>query len=157
MARGTSWQCPASMTFQQQWQHSHLSRVRPTQQMSPASVRACTVAQAEHCSSLPSHPSGCPVPGQWLQILTVHPQVYLFNILKKYLFYLLPWLLPVLVAARRIFDFHWGMQSLLVIACGIFICGMWGLIPWPGIELGPPALGAWSLSHWATREVPPSI
>ena len=24
----------------------------------------------------------------------------------------------------------------------------------PGIEPGPPALGAWSLSHWTTREVP---
>ena len=31
---------------------------------------------------------------------------------------------------------------------------MWDLVPSPGIELGPPALGAWSLSHWITREVP---
>ena len=33
-------------------------------------------------------------------------------------------------------------------------CGMWDLVPWPGIEPGPPALGAWSLSLWTTREVP---
>ena len=33
-------------------------------------------------------------------------------------------------------------------------CGMWNLVPWPGIELWPLALGAWSLSHWTTREVP---
>ena len=46
-------------------------------------------------------------------------------------------------------------------ACGIFSCGMrtlscgmWDLVPWPEIEPGPPALGAWSLSHWTTREVP---
>ena len=32
--------------------------------------------------------------------------------------------------------------------------GMWDLVPWPGIEPEPPALGAWSLSHWTTREVP---
>ena len=32
----------------------------------------------------------------------------------------------------------------LVAACGI----------WPGIEPGLPALGAWSLNHWTTREVP---
>ena len=32
--------------------------------------------------------------------------------------------------------------------------GMWGLVPWPGIKPGPPALGAQSLSHWITREVP---
>ena len=31
---------------------------------------------------------------------------------------------------------------------------MWDLVPWSGVELGPPALGAWSLSHWITREVP---
>ena len=32
-------------------------------------------------------------------------------------------------------------------ACGI-------LVPSPGIEPVPPALGAWSLNHWARREVP---
>ena len=31
---------------------------------------------------------------------------------------------------------------------------MWDLVPWPGIEPGPPALGEQSLSHWTTREVP---
>ena len=31
--------------------------------------------------------------------------------------------------------------------------GMWDLIPRPGMEPGPPVLGAWSLSHWTTREV----
>ena len=33
-------------------------------------------------------------------------------------------------------------------------CSMRDLRPQPGIEPGPPALGAWSLSHWTTREVP---
>ena len=32
-------------------------------------------------------------------------------------------------------------------ACGI-------LVPRPGIEPMPPALEAWSLNHWTTREVP---
>ena len=31
---------------------------------------------------------------------------------------------------------------------------VWDLVPWPGIESSRPELGAWSLSHWATREVP---
>ena len=31
---------------------------------------------------------------------------------------------------------------------------MWDLVPCPGIELGPPALGVWSLRHWTTRGVP---
>ena len=44
-------------------------------------------------------------------------------------------------------------------ACGIFSCGMWTLscrvlIPWPGMEPGPPALRRWRLSQRTTREVP---
>ena len=35
-------------------------------------------------------------------------------------------------------------------------CGMWDLVPWPGIKPGPPALGAQSLTHWTTREVTPN-
>ena len=31
---------------------------------------------------------------------------------------------------------------------------MWDLFLWPGIKSEPPALGVWSLSHWATRKVP---
>ena len=33
-------------------------------------------------------------------------------------------------------------------------CSMWDLVPWPGNEPGSPELGAHSLSHWTTREVP---
>ena len=40
------------------------------------------------------------------------------------------------------------MCGLLVAAC------MWDLVPWPGVKPGPPALGAQSLTHWTTREVP---
>ena len=31
---------------------------------------------------------------------------------------------------------------------------MWDLVPITKIEPRPPALGAWSLNHWTTREVP---
>ena len=31
---------------------------------------------------------------------------------------------------------------------------MWDLVPQPEIEPGPPAMGAQSLTHWTTREVP---
>ena len=33
-------------------------------------------------------------------------------------------------------------------------CGMWDLVPQPGIKPGPPALGAQSFSHWTTKEIP---
>ena len=46
-------------------------------------------------------------------------------------------------------------SSVCVAACGIFSCGMWDLVPQPGIEARPPVSGAgWSLSHWTTKEVP---
>ena len=60
--------------------------------------------------------------------------------LKKHLFI---WLCRVLVAAL-------GILSCCVRSLS---CGMWGLVPWPGIKPGPPALGVRSLSHWTTREV----
>ena len=34
-------------------------------------------------------------------------------------------------------------------------CNMWDLVPWPRIKPWSPVLGAQSLSHWTTREVPP--
>ena len=49
--------------------------------------------------------------------------------------------------------FIWLWQVLFV-AHGIFNCNMWDLVPWSGIEPGPPALGAWSLNHVTTSEVP---
>ena len=35
----------------------------------------------------------------------------------------------------------------------IFSCSMWNLVARPGIEPGPPALGAWSCSNQITREI----
>ena len=50
---------------------------------------------------------------------------------------------------------------IFVVACGIFSpglwtlsWGLWDLVPWPGREPRPPALGTLSLSHWTTVEVP---
>ena len=56
-------------------------------------------------------------------------------------------------AAHGIFVVAHGLLSMwhadfLVAAC------MRDLVPWPGIEPKPPALGAQSLTHWTTREVP---
>ena len=42
----------------------------------------------------------------------------------------------------------------LVAACTIFSYSMWDLVPWSGLEPGPPALGTQSLSHWTMRQVP---
>ena len=45
----------------------------------------------------------------------------------------------------------------LVVAFGIFVCSMWNLVSWPGIEAGAPTLGVQSLSLWTTRDVPLSF
>ena len=45
--------------------------------------------------------------------------------------------------------FYCGIQHLFNLPCGI-----WDLVPRPGIKPGPPAMGAPSLSHWTTGEVP---
>ena len=65
----------------------------------------------------------------------------------KHLFICLLFILavPGLSCGIQIIDLHCGMQTV--------ICGMWDLVPRPGIEPGPHALGAQSLSHWTTREV----
>ena len=36
-------------------------------------------------------------------------------------------------------------------------CSMWDLVPWPGMEPGPPTLETWSLRHCITGEVPPRL
>ena len=36
-------------------------------------------------------------------------------------------------------------------------CGMWALVPQPGMEPRSIAQAAWSLSHWTTREVSASL
>ena len=48
------------------------------------------------------------------------------------------------------------LKHVAPLVCGMWAlsCCMWHLVPWPGIETRSLALGAPSLSHWATREVP---
>ena len=48
----------------------------------------------------------------------------------------------------------WDAGSSTFVAEWELSCYMWYLVLWPGIEPGPPALGAQRLSHWPTREVP---
>ena len=49
-------------------------------------------------------------------------------------------------------------MGFLVAACRLLVAVcMRDLVPRPGFEPGPPALGAQSLIHWTTREVPSSV
>ena len=66
-------------------------------------------------------------------------------IFKSY-FYVFIWLHIILTVAGSSVFVACGMQTLS--------CGTGDLVPWPGIEPGSSALGAWKLSLWTTREVP---
>ena len=72
--------------------------------------------------------------------VVMHGFLSLFH--HKYLLYVV-----IYLAATGLSCNMWDLLS----------CCLWDLVPWPGIEPGPPALGAQSLSHWTTREVPPNI
>ena len=61
------------------------------------------------------------------------------------------------------FIYNFKMYLFIYLAVPSLSCGtqdlsgvLWDLFPWPGIEPEPPVLGAWSLSHWTTREIPRS-
>ena len=85
------------------------------------------------------------IPFWYLKISSLLMLVICVCLFKKILFiYLFIWPHWVLVAACR------------TISCGLWTlsCDMWGLVPWPEMEPGPPVSGVWSPSHWATREVP---
>ena len=81
----------------------------------------------------------------WMMICLIRMSVF-----KKMFFFFLNvsvyLLCRGLVAALWFFSLHYGVQTLS--------CGMWNLVLWARIELVPPALGAQSLSHWTTKEVP---
>ena len=94
--------------------------------------------------------SATEAPGKLTRVFTStsqpHDLLHLFIYLFIYIsIYLTVWGLIV---------WHTGSSTFLA-ACGIFSCALWVLVSWPGIELESPALGAWGLSHWTTREVPP--
>ena len=82
-----------------------------------------------------SYPSSC----SFYSLRSIEPPVfgYFTYFLKNIYFYVFIWL-----------------HRVLIVACRLFSCGMWNLVSWPGIETAPPALGAQSLIHWTTREVP---
>ena len=141
----TSWtaayQAPLSMGFSRQEFWSGLPCPPPGDLPDPGIEPASPALQAD---SLLSEPSGKPDGGHILVgILCVTFFKDYIYILKN-IFYLFIWLLRVLVAACRLFSC--SMQTLS--------CSMWDLVPRPRIKPRPPALGAWSLSHWTTREVP---
>ena len=59
------------------------------------------------------------------------------------------------LSARHAGSFSCSIWTLSCVVCKLLVVAcMWYLVPQPGIEPRPPALGAWSLTHWTTREVP---
>ena len=63
-----------------------------------------------------------------------------------------PWSLQIRYVFLKYF-FLYLATPVIVAACKLS-CSMWDLVPWPGIEPGPPALGGQNLSHWTIGEAP---
>ena len=70
-----------------------------------------------------------------VKVTYLYPTSRPTHFLKKYLFIWLCWILVVTC-------------GVLAEVCRIFGCGMWDVVPWPGITLRRPALGVQSLGHW---------
>ena len=85
----------------------------------------------------------------WISLTDTHRKPRLTRPFPKFLSYLNIYLLGYGSSWLRDLGF-----SIFIVACRIFGCGIWDLVPWPGIEPGPLALGALSLNHWSTRRVP---
>ena len=60
---------------------------------------------------------------------------------------------PVVVFLKNIYLYVWRLQVSVADAESL-IAAYGTQFSHPGIESGPPSLGAWSVSHWSTREVP---
>ena len=59
---------------------------------------------------------------------------------------------PTQLSGYSFFVFNFVLNFIyLTVPC--LGCGMWDLVPRPGIEPRTPILEAWSINHWATREV----
>ena len=65
-----------------------------------------------------------------------------------------PCQLSILLLFLNVYLLFIWLHQILVTACGIFSCGTWDLVPWPGIEYGPPEWTVQSLSHWTIKKVP---
>ena len=76
------------------------------------------------------------------------------SMITKHFYLFIYLVVPGLSCTNRIFDLHlWGAGS-LVVACELFVCGMWDQVPWPEIRRRPPAVRVQSLKAWSTRQVP---
>ena len=55
---------------------------------------------------------------------------------------------------KSVLPFYFLNLFLMYLAALGLSCSLWCVVPLPGIEPGPSALGVQSLSHWTTRDVP---
>ena len=61
---------------------------------------------------------------------------------------------PGISCSTQDFQSSWQHVRPLSSSMQTLSCSMWNLVPRPEMDPGSPALGARSLCHWTTREVP---
>ena len=93
-----------------------------------------------------SHQTVCPYVGSSLVFC-----FSLFGFLKIFIYL---FILATLDLSYSTWDHRCSMKTLSCCMWTLVVACMWDLVTRPGIEPRPPALGARSLTHWTTREVP---
>ena len=109
-------------------------------------AEGCLVSVWERMGEGQTPPPGCPSPQKslFLPLPLKYKDLLLLLFFKKIFIYLF--------GCTGSYLRHTGS---LVVACKLLGAAcMWDPVPRPGIKPGPPALGAQSLIHCATREVP---
>ena len=110
--------------------------------------------------SLPAEPQGKSIYNYFIESFVKHEKKATLSTFKFFLV-----VLSLLILGTRWYDYLlkklfiylYIYLSMLGLSCkhiGSLVVAWRISVPWPGIEPGPPALGARSLSHWTTREVP---
>ena len=134
-------------------------------QKEPVAQRgASQEAQREQNQGLKSHvlkSPGFPTPGPWpcwvflikhTSFCLTHSSLTFVLFINNSVFYFIP----------IVFNIYFYLFLYLAVpglSCGIFSCrtlscGLWDLVPWPGLTPRSAALGEQCLSHWTTRKVP---
>ena len=86
----------------------------------------------------------------WVWVLTLS----LSNCKMKYFSRNLALFILNLFTYKYLNSFFFFKYLFIYLAAPGFSCGIQDLVPWPGIEPRPSALGVCSLNHWTTGEVP---
>ena len=115
------------------------------------STKRCLSRSTEGLKSHVMKSPGFPTPGPWpcwvflikyTSFCLTHSSLTFVLFINNSVFYFIP----------IVFNIYFYL--FLYLAVPGLSCGLWDLVPWPGLTPRSAALGEQCLSHWTTRKVP---